>query len=129
MQAMQRINGGEEGSTVARTLPPPPLPTNLEAQESLSSYEDGANREAEAGGDGQRAGDDENELAERGKEEAESIVREVMARPVSLSSTQSHLEDRGIDLSLATVRGSLPDISLACPPSPMAMEEASWRYV
>ena len=174
------------------TLPPPPPPTNPETQDSLSSYEDGANREAEAeaGGEGQGAVDDEkrsearageeeeagkftldplgsdplmsvfkdgmpnaaatvlvvmdredgavddhlqnlrreHEIDERGKKVAESTVSEVVARPASLSSTQCHLEDRGIDLSLATVRGSLPDISLACPPSP-SMEEASWRYV
>jgi hypothetical protein len=199
---MQRINGGGGGSTTVLTLPPPTPPTNPETQESLSSYDDGANREAEAGGEGQGAVDDdkkferseardgeeeeaeamdgeeeeagkitldplgsdplisvedgvpnatatvlvfmdrqdgavddhlqnlrrEHEIAERGKEEAESTVSEVVARPASLSSTQSHLEDRGIDLSLATVRGSLPDISLACPPSP-SMEEASWRYI
>ena len=69
----------------------------------------------------------EREIAERGKEEAKSTVREVVPRPASVSASQSQLEDRGIDLSLATVRGSLPDISLACPPLPM--EEASWRYV
>ena len=185
------------------TLPPPTPPTNPETQESLSSYDDGANREAEAGGEGQGAVDDdkkferseardgeeeeaeamdgeeeeagkitldplgsdplmsvfkdgmpnaaatvlvvmdredgavddhlqnlrrEHEIDEREKKVAESTVSEVVARPASLSSTQCHLEDRGIDLSLATVRGSLPDISLACPPSP-SMEEASWRYV
>jgi hypothetical protein len=184
MQAMQRISGGGGGSTTVLTLPPPPPPTNPETQDSLSSYEDGANREAEAeaGGEGQGAVDDEkrseeagkftldplgsdplmsvfkdgmpnaaakvlvvdredgavddhlqnlrreHEIDERGKKVAESTVSEVVARPASLSSTQCHLEDRGIDLSLATVRGSLPDISLACPPSP-SMEEASWRYV
>ena len=51
-----------------------------------------------------------------------------VARPTSRSSTQSHLEDKGVDLSLATVAGSLLDISLAFPPSP-SMEEALWHYV
>lgn len=50
-------------------------------------------------------------------------------RCVSRTSARS-VDDVGIDLSIATVEGSLPDLALSHPSTPSTTAEAgSWRYV
>jgi len=46
-----------------------------------------------------------------------------------LTHTYTHTSGLGLDVSLATVAGALPDLSLACPPTPSSNERVRWRYV